>query len=401
MDMGLFPRRGGWAAALALPVLAMMASPAFATDIADVKLAPITLPQLEQRLHSSTALQVTLTDKIASEACEGAVKVARITMWQTDAGLSPTKVFEFDGNDFAYRASCSEIWAPLRFAPKGTFTVVVKLADGTVLTKENIIFAGAAGGNPSAPIAFDVDVLQGDKDGKLGLAVHAKVDLSLTKLPIIDHADGHLTFDGESAISGDSLAFKEAVKLDSLFAWRFGPTGDYYAIVAKPIVLEGDDNLRHINYKGSLGVAATIPGSVDFGRTLQGLFGDCHQATHNCTSNGLTVGASYALNSKFKREKGRLDRSDDTVTVFQAVWDLPITERIKFSAAYNWQSDSPDGSSSESSEVGVTVTPWGCKSVGVKLSFINGEFLPGQQKRDAVRLGLTSLLGAASGRAGC
>jgi hypothetical protein len=264
-----------------------------------------------------------------------------------------------------------------------------------------VTFKGAPRGNPSSVFSFDADLLQGDKDGKLGIAATAEVKLDILTGPIAKLSAASLRFEGETATSGDSRAFKEALKLESNFVWRVRGVGEYFAIVAKPLFLEADDNLRTINYKGSLGFATEVPLTQDLGALLQDALGRCTYKSGNCSQWGMTAGVSYGFNSKWKRQAGRFDRSDDTVTIAEAVWDLPLNNKLGLFAKYSWQSDSPDGSSSESYEISATFKPWGCEKVGLKLSYIDGEFLPGQQRRDAIRFGVSSLLGAATGRGGC
>lgn len=380
------------------------AGAASANGITDIKHTAFE-DRLPVMFGTRSGVFIALADEIAfQDVCAGAGgEVTRVTMQRQGAGFPRTESFDFLSG-LGVNAPCTTLIIPMRLRPQGQFIFRVEFADGTVLERRDVTLQpleAALASSPSSPFVTDFDLLYGDKNGKLGVSFDLQADLRLIRIPLFETADeARLEFHGESAASGDSLSFKDAVTLDTRFSWLFGPVGSYYEVVANPIALEADDDFNTINYKGMVGVAARVPGTVRFGRTLQPLFGGCDQLAYNCTSDGLIIGVGYAANAKVKRESGKIDRSGDGLTTVEAKWRLPLHEGVTFNAGYAWQSDSPDGSSSESSEVGVTITP-ACAGVGIKISYINGEFMPGDQRRDAVRFGLTRLLGALKSNQGC
>lgn len=242
----------------------------------------------------------------------------------------------------------------------------------------------------AAQLTTDFDLLFSDKDQKLGVAFDAQY--KFLKDGGSGRFSGTANVEGETSLSGSSLAFKNAIKADTSFDWHTPEIGKYVHVVAKPISFESNDEFDNINYKGSANLMTRIEQTQAIGNWIAKEIFHCSNATFLCTSDGLLVGVGASANVKVKREAGRTDRSHDLVGTFDAKWELPVKENITLIATYNWQSDSPDGSSSEASEVGVIYKIAGCDT-GIKLSFIDGEFLPGQQRREAVRVGLQKVLG--------
>jgi hypothetical protein len=253
------------------------------------------------------------------------------------------------------------------------------------------VVATALAATPAAAqLTTNFDVLFSDKDQKVGVAFDAAYVF------VTDNENGQFSgtanLEGETSLSGTSLAFKNAFKADTSFAWFPPQIGKYAHIVAKPISFEASDEFDKVNYKGSVNLMTEVPATKDFGNWIAEKIFHCSDEEFICTSNGLLVGVGASANVKVEREAGRTDRSKDVVGTFNAAWRLPLRRDLTFVATYDWQSDSPDGSSSEASEVGVVYTILGCDT-GIKLSFIDGEFLPGQQRREAVRIGLQKILG--------
>ena len=243
----------------------------------------------------------------------------------------------------------------------------------------------------SAQLTSDFDILFSDKDQKVGVAFDASYTF-LTDGPS-GLVSGTANVNGETSLSGTSLAFKNAVKGDTSFVW-FGPEiGFYNQIVAKPISFEATDEFDRVNYKGSVNFMTEVPGTKDIGNFVADKIFGCPSTGATCTTFGLLVGVGASANVKVERKAGQRDRSSELVGTFNAAWRQPLRNDLVFVATYDWQNDSPDGSSSEASEVGIIYTFAGCDT-GIKLSFIDGEFLPGEQRRQAVRVGLAKLIGA-------
>lgn len=332
-----------------------------------------------------------------------AIKVTKVTVLAADS--SPQRIYEYDiahENLRTGNAVCTarDLIVPLDVALGKKVDVSVVLSNGAVTTKSGVALVKSSDDASGAVdwLNTDFSILYGGESGKLGasLALDADFTTLAHQAPFLTVFDtAALRFNAESAAGKGSQDFKEAITLQTDFVSRFGDIGQYYALIAKPIALEADDDVRNINYKGAVAFALAVPGTREIERMIQPLFGDCLQGGGvNCTSFGLVASVGYAANNKVKRNNGRIDRSADYVTVAEAFWNFPLNEQLSFISSYTWQSDSPDGSSSESSEVGFTYKPGCAGVVGVKVSWINGEFMPGDQRKDALRFALTRAFGA-------
>lgn len=399
----------------ACSVLAVMgiAGPGFAqqSGVRDVELEALEADSgLIQRLGSRYVMAIPLEVPADVGDCPaGQAGDRRVTSVEIDpvSDGAHTRTF-FPGPLMAGRDICATdtILVPLTLdvSPPNAFDITVRFSDGSAATRSGVTFEASeatAARGASDPVQSEFKLLNGDDGGKIGLSWDIALDLTVLarSAPILNDVDeARFNFSGETAASGESLDFKEVMKLDSSFIYRFGGYGQYYSIVAKPIAFESDSEASTINYRGSVSFNFEVPGTRELSRVIQPLFGGCTQSSEvNCTAFGLIGGVGYSANTVVKEVDGAVNLSEDFVTTAAAVWNFPLGDRMRFNARYDWQSDSPDGTTSESSEIGVTYRPLCSSDISLTVSWIDGEFLPGDQKRDGVRFGLSRLFGAQNG----
>lgn len=238
-------------------------------------------------------------------------------------------------------------------------------------------------------------VLDGDDDG-LGVKIDGQWVIAPSarmfnrNFVVAASAHGEFASDEED-LSSFSRSFK--ADLNASYFFLIPGTASGAQVDFTPIAVESDQDGDAIVGRSTIGVTARVPGTQQLASFLG--FG-CERVDDepNCISAGMFVsldaGASYDLRSPDDAEL-----SDGGTWGAELWYSFPLSTNWDLSIEASARDDGGDDGVRESHEISLRYFLNCPRRAAFTISYIDGEFSPLGEQIDGLRMGLTTLLGAA------